>query len=133
MESRPSFSETLQITSIQETYSFFDLNISSEEQVLIDAFNIEKTTDHMWEPENLDNLLNEVENFLKQAGSNDLQVCLDVAQIILKQITRILNYYDKKTGQIIVRTFTETSEYDTPRWHIDGEYFSLSQFRRHNC
>lgn len=122
----------LKITSAQESYSFFDLDITPDEQRSIDAFNIENCSSYKCEPENLNNLLNEIEDYLKQAGSNDVQARIAIAELILKQITRILRHFDKETGQIIIRTFTKSPEFDIPRWHIDGEYFSLSYLRKHN-
>lgn len=65
----------------------------------------------------------EIEKFFLQIGDNPEEQARIAAQKIENLAGSLLKASGREVGWIHLQAWTYTSEYDIPRWHMDGLYF----------
>ncbi|MCE5315905.1 MAG: hypothetical protein LLG04_00900 [Parachlamydia sp.] len=107
----------------EESFASVDLRFSQHEMRMIDQLKVE-TTEQYNRFGNLQQLKDELPQFLRSIGNDDIEVI----QVISNLIARISDYTVKASGKetawVAVRAFTPSSVFDIPRWHRDGHFFS---------
>jgi len=108
-----------------EKYDFklFDINYTEQEQESIDNFKIENKH---YEYTHIGSLsdINDLNTFLSNIGANRTEDIVNLEQIILNLIKKVLEGYDMTHFWLIVRVSKRPSNISyIPRWHRDGSYF----------
>lgn len=101
----------------------FNLNLSEKDQVILQNLDVQQRGAY----ENfgkLNSLEQGIHNFLKTVGKNDEQVAAKAAGIITNLVHIVLDGSQKESAWVALRVFVATDEYEQPRWHRDGYYFS---------
>jgi hypothetical protein len=68
----------------------------------------------------------ELPAFLKGIGNNDESVIDATTEVISRTVQNVVKASNKNSAWVCVRASTPTSEYDSPRWHMDGTYYGLN-------
>lgn len=98
------------------------INYSLTEKSLISQFNIDITK--RYEPDYLGHIndFNPYET-LKMIGNNSDEDVLKMANIIKRLAKYVCDGYGRKYVWISIRANNPHHSFDTPRWHIDGNFF----------
>ena len=111
------------IVSLQASrygYSLVDLTLSAEDVADFNQIAVEKDLFYSSfgfpSPENLS-------HFLLEIGPNEPQSAQRIAERIIQIAADVLHASQRETFWLTLRSFTPTSRYDMPRWHIDGQYY----------
>ena len=114
----------------ENSFAYIDLRLTNTELDLIDQLTFSKIPagasvqyDRFGE---LDLLEEELSNFIKSIGNENIDVILTVAEVISRTTQQMVNASNKDSAWVCVRASTPTNEYDIPRWHMDGAYYGLN-------
>lgn len=107
-----------------ETYNFkiFSMGYTKLQKETIQRFNLNINEDytHYGQISNIENL----NDFLSTIGNNTLVDIKDMENIIISIIQKVLKGYNKKHFWIDIRVTQPNNDYDIPRWHKDGCFFT---------
>ena len=103
--------------------SFCDMNFTQEDIDLINRLDIAESYDHN-QFGNFDQLEQRVTKLLTTIGNNDPEVVVRIAHIISDITNKVMVISGEETAWISLRAFIPSHDYDMPRWHMDGYYFT---------
>lgn len=106
----------------QNPFLNFSLELSPEEKKEINKIVISQTKTYD-KYGNLKDLKTEVPIFLESIG-NSKELSSSVSSIIERIVNEIKAAFKAETAWVSIRSFTPTNEYDVPRLHTDGYYYS---------
>lgn len=109
-------------------FTYVDLGITEAEWLLIEKLkfdNIDDGTRQYSRFGKLHLLKGELPTFLREIGNDDEQVIEAVTETISRIAYDIVKGSNKESAWICVRASTPNPEFDTPRWHIDGQYYGI--------
>lgn len=98
------------------------LQLSEEEQTVISQL-INRKTDNYDHFGNLDGFKNEVTGFMESLG-NSRDLSISSARILEKKINEIIQAFNAEAAWVTVRSSHDVDEFDIPRWHQDGYFYS---------
>lgn len=104
-------------------FVFFDLVLSEEEKYIFKNIKINSTEEYN-NFGNLEVLEPELRQFIQSLGPQNEENAETIARIIGKVVQTIVQCSGPKTAWVVLRSFTPTPEYDIPRWHRNGSYYS---------
>lgn len=98
----------------------FSLHLSKQELEDLNKIHINQNTpyDHFGE---LDGFQSGAARYLASLGNNR-QLSNSVASILNRIASDVLTAFKIDFGWITIRSFEETNEFDTPRWHVDTDF-----------
>ena len=107
------------------TYQHFDLGLSPHEISALNQITVSDSDSYnnFGEP---DVLLSELTDFFKAQG-NTPETSRNQAMLVGKVITETIEKFGSETAWITLRTSKPTTEYNIPRWHTDGYYYSPTE------
>lgn len=115
---------------LSEPYTHIDLGLTSEEIDSLDKLSITHFNEKVFYGQ-LNNLLNDIETYLISLA-NSLEVAKNAAKIISAIINQVIAAYKETTAFVILRpTAAAHNFFDTPRWHLDGNFFEAPTVREH--
>lgn len=112
------------IKNLDENNNFAFVNLLSEDDVrLFNQFKIESSKEYD-RFGNLPLLLEELPDFLRNVGTNDEQLIQKISKMIFELASYVSQASHKETAWVCVRASTPNRDFDLPRWHCDGYYYS---------
>jgi hypothetical protein len=105
------------------SFSAIDLRFFQEELLCINTLKIRATKNYKRFGE-LYLLKEELPVFLRSIGNDDEHVIYVVTEMICRIVCAVKEACNKDSAWICVRAFLPTAEFDIPRWHTDGYYYS---------
>lgn len=114
-----------QIESLREERSSacIDLGLSCKALQAIAQLNIDKSEAYD-QFGDIHLLQKQIPLFIKRIGLNNDETASTLSKVTYQIATQIIEASGKKTAWISIRANTPSSEFDIPRWHIDGYYYS---------
>jgi hypothetical protein len=106
-----------------KSYVFVDLDITDQELKIIDQLKVENYG-HCDRFGTLHLLQDEIPEFLRNIGNDDEELIQEATTIIYKIITQVTKGFGKQTAWVSIRASLPNHDYDIPRWHMDGYYYS---------
>jgi hypothetical protein len=114
----------------ENSFAYVDLKLTSEELDLIDQLKFDQL------PEgasvqydrfgDLHLLKEELTAFLKSIGNDNPDVISIVAEVISKTTREVVSASNKESAWVCVRASRPNTNFDIPRWHMDGAYYGLN-------
>ena len=111
------------LSEVPYAVSFCNMNFTQEDIDLINRLDIAESYDHN-QFGNFEHLEHNVTKVLKAIGNNDPEVIVHVAHIISDITNKVMIISGEETAWISLRAFIPSHDYDMPRWHMDGYYFT---------
>lgn len=108
--------------SPETPFIIFDLTLSSADLNDLKKLKINSTLEYN-NYGDLESLQSGISDFLLSLG-NSLEIANSVSKLITKIIIHSLIGSRRETAWIVLRAFTHTDEYDIPRWHTDGTFYT---------
>lgn len=112
------------------SFAYQDLRLTNQEFELIDQLRFDRlpapATDDYNRFGDLHLLEQELPDFLKSLGNDSDDVIHTVAKVIARTARQVVKASNKDSAWVCVRASTPTTEYDVPRWHMDGSYYGLN-------
>jgi hypothetical protein len=108
----------------KKNYLTFDIKYSKKESEYLDNLNINKkiTFDHFGNIDDFDH--QKLNDFIKNIGDNqNIEI---LSKIVKKILTKVTSAYQTKFCWLTIRVTIPSHEYDIPRWHKDGTFFTNS-------
>lgn len=104
-------------------YLFVDLGVSAKDLALIQSLEVGK-----WQTYNrfgnIDRMKAELPEFFHLIGNQEDKVVGKATEILYQLVSNIILASKKQTAWVCIRAALPTSEFDIPRWHMDGAYYS---------
>lgn len=100
----------------------FDLGLAPEALVDMRALTVNEHKDYSNFGQ-IDTLRNDIANFLESVG-NAPDLSGRVADVLDQVVKDSLSAVRAEAAWFTLRSFTPTDQYDTPRWHTDGWFFT---------
>lgn len=72
----------------------------------------------------LDIIEESIANFISEIGSNGSGLTSQIASRLTEIAKEVIEASGKETAWICLRSFTPISQFDIPRWHVDGPYYA---------
>jgi hypothetical protein len=119
------YGSSLPLSELKEDpygFLFVDVGITAEDLENFSSIDIQKERVYHQFGE-LETTL-EIANFFSALGANGRELSLQAASLIHKIVSDVITASGRETAWIYIRAFTPTDQYDTPRWHLDGYYYS---------
>ena len=114
----------------ENSYSFIDLGLTKRELDLSDQLKFDSLpqgTSRQYDRfGDLHLLSNELPIFLSSIGNDDDEVIDAITKIVIKTVQYVVSASGRNSAWVCVRAFTPTTNFNTPRWHIDGAYYGLN-------
>lgn len=112
------------IEGLGENKNFAFVNLLSDDDLQqLNQFKIESSNSYD-RFGNLQLLQEELPGFLRSLGENDEQLIQKITKIICELASYVSQASRKETSWVCVRASTPNRDYDIPRWHWDGYYYS---------
>ena len=104
---------------------FTNFNIKLSHEEINNLSNIRIDTPKVYDNfGKLDNLTNELDEFIKSLNQNNNRVSQSIATLIKELVNDVTLGFEKATAWVTVRASIATDLWDIPRWHTDGYYYS---------
>ncbi|HMQ02006.1 MAG TPA: hypothetical protein PKD79_02985 [Candidatus Doudnabacteria bacterium] len=119
-----------QASSPQEPLLFEEVALSARERRAIESFKIEaEVGEFEFFGAITDGFFVRLDEYLKALGGNSDKVVQSVISAITKPLIRMPSMFDIVSPHfgIIVRAVLPNLEFEIPRWHTDGSYFTASR------
>ena len=113
------------LNSKKYDFRLFNMAYTDNERKTINDFVLDKTKyyEHFGDFESLKSLDN-IKSYLSQTGTNSPSSISKIEKIILNIIKKVLKAYKLNHFWISMRATLPNHDFDIPRWHKDGNYFS---------
>ena len=111
----------------------FRINYSNHEQNIIDNIDIKRDieNDYKFCGEYI-KILPDIEEFLEKVTNNTKNENIDLTKILNRLVSKLVKGYNRKYIWVSLRVTYSNNYFETPRWHIDGNYhpadYKLSKF-----
>ncbi len=121
----------ISLLGYDNSFMFANLELTNEEINLIDKVKFNNL--HSMDDEkdynrfgDLHLLKEELPTFLRNIGNDDEEVIQAITRVVDRTTQQVTKAVNKNSAWVAVRAFTPTHEYDSPRWHIDGQFYGLN-------
>ena len=110
------------LTSKKRDFKRFKMHYTTKEILAINTFNLNKVADFSYfgSYENLKN----INKFLSTLGDNNMVLVNKMEKIIHNITKKVLKGYNMKHFWMDIRVTMPCNNYDMPRWHKDGPFFT---------
>jgi hypothetical protein len=113
------------VVAPQKSYIKFNLNYSDIEKKSIDNIKINKSDifNHYGLFNNIS--LDEIENFIKEIGNNDVNDCKIISNLLKNLCLEIQSNYPNYINAcwLTIRVSLPNNNFKYPRWHLDGKFY----------
>ncbi len=106
-------------------FGFIDLRMTEEEKAALESFSVHED-DAYENVQDIALLTEELPVFLCKVGAGDAE---KIAELIHRIAIEVIKASGKETAWVTVRASTASDLFDTPRWHIDGIYYTGSSLK----
>jgi len=106
----------------------FDVELTPEEREDIQEIKIEKELKQFnyYGPAN-EKLIRELNTYFGQLENNPQKLLNTISGIVAKAAQDMQKEFNKESVWTMVRVTLPTHEFDIPRWHTDGKYFTSNE------
>lgn len=109
-----------------------DIELDEDEKDICQKLKVsERESYNFYGPINKDQI-KYISDFLQKLG-NDKKISEKVATTYFEKVIKpFLESLNKDSAWITIRATMPTDEFDLPRWHIDGYYYKVEEYRKKN-
>lgn len=114
----------------EKSFAYINLKLTPKELDLIDQLKFDQL--HEGASVQYDRfgdlhlLKDELVTFFKTIGNNDQDVIAVAAEVISKTTQQVVSASNKESAWVCVRASRPNTDFDIPRWHMDGAYYGLN-------
>lgn len=116
--------DSIQALGGNSSFNVFDLHLTESEKTCLSALDV-TLTDELNTYGKVDQLESEISNFLIKIGNKESS-SVDASKLISKLVQDLLAGSGKKYAWVALRSSIPNSDFDIPRWHIDGNFYDGS-------
>lgn len=113
----------------EKNFVYVDLGISDRELEIIDHLKFDnvppETTVQYDRYGNLHLIREELPVFLRNLGNVDEEVIATITNVIARIAQSVVDASNRNSAWVAVRFSTPMTEFDIPRWHMDGRYYGF--------
>ena len=105
------------------SFKIINLNINQKIKDILKNFNIcrDSVFNHFDASKLLD--IHKLKDFFITVGDNDIKAITALSKFIKKILLEVCTEYNKKYCWMTIRVSLPNTQFDIPRWHVDGPYY----------
>lgn len=109
----------------EKNITSFDVGLTPEEKRSISEVVIEKELPQFdYYGSAKEELIKELTTYLSRLGKNSEKVIADISKLVARVAETAIKDLDKESAWVMVRVSLPNNDFNVPRWHTDGKYFS---------